>query len=60
MERLEEAADEEIPAVEARKIGDEQRCSSFAEVEIGLTVAQACREASRCLHCDYVPVEDDM
>ncbi len=58
MERLEEVADEEIPPVEVRRIADEQRCSSFAEVEIGLTVAQACREANRCLHCDYEVIED--
>ncbi len=59
MDRLEEVADEAVGPVEVRKIADEQRCSSFAEVEIGLTVAQACREAQRCLHCDYVPIEDE-
>jgi NADPH-dependent glutamate synthase beta subunit-like oxidoreductase len=59
MERLEAVADDEVPAVEPREIADEQRCSSFAEVECGLTVEQACREASRCLHCDYVVLEDE-
>jgi NADH-quinone oxidoreductase subunit F len=56
---LEASADEEIPATPAPLIADEERVGSFREVELGYSVDMACREASRCLHCDYVMVEEE-
>jgi pyruvate/2-oxoglutarate dehydrogenase complex dihydrolipoamide dehydrogenase (E3) component len=59
MTQLEETADEERPPVEVTKIPDAYRRSGFSEVEGGFSLPAACREASRCLHCDYVMVEDE-
>jgi NADH-quinone oxidoreductase subunit F len=56
---LEETADEEIPTTPSPRIADEERVCSFREVELGYSVDMACREASRCLHCDYVMVEEE-
>ncbi|MBM3498450.1 MAG: 4Fe-4S ferredoxin, partial [Armatimonadetes bacterium] len=56
---LEAAADEEIPATPAALIADAERTCSFCEVELGYTADMAHREASRCLHCDYVMVEEE-
>jgi NADH-quinone oxidoreductase subunit F len=59
MAQLEETADEEIPAADVPKIPDAYRRSGFSEVELGYTLPVACREATRCLHCDYVMVEEE-
>jgi hypothetical protein len=59
MAALEEGADQEIPATVAPKIPDTYRCSGFSEVELGFSFPLACREASRCLHCDYVMIEEE-
>ncbi|MBM3475646.1 MAG: NADH-quinone oxidoreductase subunit NuoF [Armatimonadetes bacterium] len=56
---LEETADEEIPATVSAHIADEERVCTFREVELGYSVDMAYREASRCLHCDYVMVEEE-
>jgi len=58
MDRLEATADEEIPATPVPTLADEERVVSFAEVELGYSPELACREASRCLHCDFVLVEE--
>ncbi len=57
--QLEERAEEEQPAAKPQRIPDAYRCRGFAEVELGFSFPVACREASRCLHCDYVPLEQD-
>jgi len=59
MAQLEETADEEKPAAEVATISDAYRRSGFSEVELGFTLPVACREATRCLHCDYVMVEEE-
>jgi NADH-quinone oxidoreductase subunit F len=59
MEALEAASEEEKPAAEVPRIPDEYRRGGFSEVELGFTLPVACREASRCLHCDYVMVEEE-
>jgi NADH-quinone oxidoreductase subunit F len=59
MAALEETGDQERPAAQVPKIPDSYRYSGFAEVELGFSVPVACREASRCLHCDYVMIEED-
>jgi NADPH-dependent glutamate synthase beta subunit-like oxidoreductase len=56
---LEAGSDEEIPAIPAALIADDERVRSFTEVELGYSVDLACREATRCLHCDYVMVEEE-
>jgi len=58
MAALEEAGDEEKPAEPVPCLAEAQRRGGFSEVELGYTLAAACREASRCLHCDYVMVEE--
>ncbi len=57
MAQFEAAAEEEIAAAQAPKIPDSYRRSGFAEVEQGLSLPVACREATRCLHCDCVLIE---
>jgi NADH-quinone oxidoreductase subunit F len=59
MEQLEQAADEERPPAEPQVIPDEYRRSGFAEIELGYSFPVACREATRCLHCDYVMIEEE-
>ena len=59
MAKLEAESDQEKPAAEPERIPDAYRCTGFAEVELGFSFPVACREASRCLHCDYVPLEDE-
>jgi NADH-quinone oxidoreductase subunit F len=59
MAALEAAAEEERAAAQVPKIPDSYRYSGFAEVELGFSVPVACREASRCLHCDYVMMEEE-
>lgn len=56
---LEAAAEQERPANICPVIGDDYRRSGFAEVEMGYSLPVACREASRCLHCDYIPIEEE-
>ena len=51
-------ADQERPANSCPVISDQYRRSGFTEVEIGYSLPVACREATRCLHCDYVPLEE--
>jgi NADH-quinone oxidoreductase subunit F len=58
LEALEAGADEEIPRTPVPVIADEQRLCSFCEVELGFSADAALREASRCLHCDYILVEE--
>lgn len=57
--QLEETGAEEMPAAPVPTIPDSYRRSGFAEVELGYSVPVACREAARCLHCDYVVIEDE-
>ena len=54
---LEATADQERPANDTPLIPDAYRRSGFAEVELGYSLPVACREATRCLHCDYIPME---
>ena len=56
---LEETADEEKPVAEVPRIPDAYRRSGFSEVEQGYSVPVACREAARCLHCDYVMLQEE-
>jgi NADH-quinone oxidoreductase subunit F len=58
MAALEESEDEEKPSEAVPCLADAERCINFAEVELGYTLPVACREASRCLHCDYVLIEE--
>ena len=58
MAKLEETSEQEIAAAEPGQIPDAYR-SGFAEVELGFSFPLACREATRCLHCDYVAIEED-
>ncbi len=58
MAALEEATEEE-PAAEPQRVSDAYRRSGFCEVELGYSMPVACREASRCLHCDFVVVEEE-
>ena len=57
MLELEASADQEKPANVGQTIPEAYRRSGFAEVELGYSLPVACREASRCLHCDYIPME---
>ncbi|NLO75230.1 MAG: NADH-quinone oxidoreductase subunit NuoF [candidate division WS1 bacterium] len=59
MAELEATADQEIAPVEPERIPEEQRCTGFCEVELGFCLPAACQEASRCLHCDYVMIEEE-
>jgi NADH-quinone oxidoreductase subunit F len=59
MARLEETADQERPPAECPVIADTYRRSGFAEIELGFSVPVACREAARCLRCDFELVEDE-
>lgn len=59
MAQLEETADEERPPAEVPRIPDTYRRSGFAEVELGYSLPTACREAGRCLHCDYLVIEEE-
>ena len=59
MAKLEEMAEEEKPPAEPNRIPDCQRCTSFAEVELGFPLEIARLEAQRCLHCDYELVEEE-
>ncbi len=56
---LEENGDEERAPAEVPCIPDAYRRSGFAEVEMGYSLPVACREAARCLHCDYVAIEEE-
>jgi len=56
---LEETADQEKPPAEVPRIPDAYRRSGFSEVELGYPLPVACREAARCLHCDYVLLEEE-
>jgi NADH-quinone oxidoreductase subunit F len=58
MAALEAASEEERAAAQVPKIPDSYRYTGFAEVELGFSVPVACREASRCLHCDYVLTQE--
>ncbi len=58
MAALEAAAEEEQAPVPVPKLADTERLRGFAEVELGFSAPLACREAARCLHCDYVLRED--
>jgi NADH-quinone oxidoreductase subunit F len=58
MAELEAGADEERPAAEVSTIPESYRRSGFSEVELGFSLPVACREAGRCLHCDYVMIEE--
>lgn len=57
MEALEEEGEEVRPAEPPQRIPEAYRCSGFCEVELGYSMAAACREASRCLHCDFEVIE---
>ena len=59
MASLEEGADEERPAAEAGHIPEAYRRTGFSEVELGYSAPVACREASRCLHCDFLLIEEE-
>ena len=59
MAALEESGDEEKPATESPRIPDAYRRTGFSEVELGYSAPVACREASRCLHCDYLLIEEE-
>ncbi len=59
MARLEETADQERPPAESPTIADTYRRSGFAEIELGFSVPVACREAARCLRCDFELIEDE-
>jgi NADH-quinone oxidoreductase subunit F len=59
MAALEEETEQEKPATESPKIPDAARRGSFSEVELGYSAPVACREASRCLHCDYLLIEEE-
>jgi NADH-quinone oxidoreductase subunit F len=59
MAALEEGGDEEKPATESPRIPDAYRRTGFSEVELGYSAPVACREASRCLHCDYLLIEEE-
>jgi len=59
MAALEEAATEEEPAPAVPRVSDAYRRSGFCEVELGYSMPVACREASRCLHCDFVLIEEE-
>ena len=59
MAKLEETSEQEIAPAEAGEIPEAYRRSGFAEVELGFSLPLACREATRCLHCDYVAIEED-
>ncbi len=56
---MESIADEERPRTPVPCIPDAYRTSGFAEVEQGYSLPAACREAARCLHCDYVAIEEE-
>ena len=56
---LEAMADQERPATICPTIRDEYRRQGFTEVEVGYSLPVACREAARCLHCDYIPIGED-
>ncbi len=58
MAAVEAAQEEERPPAQVPKIAEAARLGGFAEVELGFSVPVACREAARCLHCDYVLVEE--
>jgi len=58
MAAVEAAQEEERPPAQVPKLPEAARLTGFAEVELGLSVPVACREAARCLHCDYVLVEE--
>jgi NADPH-dependent glutamate synthase beta subunit-like oxidoreductase/2,4-dienoyl-CoA reductase-like NADH-dependent reductase (Old Yellow Enzyme family) len=47
-----EMIEEKTPRLTGAKIALEQRVSSFTEMEQGLSLAEAIREARRCRHCD--------
>lgn len=57
MAQLEAAAEEERPPTPVGYIPDAYRRSGFSEVEVGYSLPAACREAARCLHCDYILLE---
>jgi len=59
MAALEEGVDEDRPPADVPKIPESYRRSGFAEVELGFSLPVACREASRCLHCDYEVLQDE-
>ncbi len=59
MASLEENAEEERPPVDSPRIPDAYRRTGFSEVELGYSVPVACREAARCLHCDYLLIEEE-
>jgi formate dehydrogenase major subunit len=59
MEQLEQMADEEVPMAAVPMIPDAYRCTGFSEIELGYSFPTACREAARCLHCDYVTIEEE-
>ena len=59
MARLEETADQERPPAESPTIADTYRRSGFAEIELGFSVPVACREAARCLRCDFELIEEE-
>jgi len=42
----------ELTRVETPRASVEWRKRNFAEVEVSLSVAEACRESHRCLRCD--------
>ncbi|MBP8952813.1 MAG: NADH-quinone oxidoreductase subunit NuoF [Armatimonadetes bacterium] len=54
-----ETGEEERPPTPVPCIPDSYRRTGFAEVETGYSVPVACREAARCLHCDYIAIEED-
>ncbi len=47
-----EIIEEKTPRLTGLKIALEQRVASFTELEQGLSLAEAIREARRCRHCD--------
>ncbi|MEN6404252.1 MAG: NADH-quinone oxidoreductase subunit NuoF, partial [Armatimonadia bacterium] len=59
MERLEELAEQEMKPAVPGMLSVEYRRSGFGEVEQGFSFGVACREAGRCLHCDYVCAEEE-
>jgi NADH-quinone oxidoreductase subunit F len=50
---LSEVAAADGTPLQARKLSAAQRTGSFAEVELGLTEAEAVQQARRCLRCDW-------
>ena len=44
--------------IEMPLIGDKERCTTFAEIEVGFTVEAARKEAERCLKCGCDAADD--